>query len=77
MKAIFMTEIGGRLIEIDRREVNPNPVYYCARHEPVQMRAITTDTVAETLAVKRERWLAHSMPNHPQGFAVFLFEGLE
>ncbi len=71
-----MTEIGGRLTEIDRREIEPRPIYYCIRREPIQLRAVTTDVV-QALDAKRERWVAHSMPNHPKGFAVFLFEGLE
>lgn len=78
MKAIFMTELGGKLVEIDRRDIKPSPIYYCAVREPIQYRAISEAEMTQTtLAIKREKWSAHSMPNHPDGFAVFLLDSIE
>lgn len=77
MKAIFMTEVGGRLMEVERREVLPRPDYYRAIREPIELRAIMNPDITPALAARREHWVAHSMPNHPQGFAVFLLQGIE
>ena len=76
MKAIFMTEVGGKLLEIDRREIVPTPVYYCAVREPVQMRALS-EVTTQPPVMKRERWVAQSKPAHEKGFAVFLLDGIE
>lgn len=77
MKAIFMTEIGGRLMEVERREVESRPDYYRAVREPIELRAISNPEITQVLTPKREHWVAHSMPNHPEGFAVFLLQDIE
>lgn len=77
MKSIFMTEIGGRLMEVERREVEPRPDFYRAVREPIELRAIADPDVTSNLIPKREHWVAHSMPSHPKGFAVFLLDGIE
>lgn len=77
MKAIFMTSLGGKLIEVSRRDIKPSPVYYCAVHEPVQAQVLYDAKIAQTITPKRERWVAQSMPITDAGFAVFLLEGIE
>jgi hypothetical protein len=77
MKAIFMTEIGGRLLEVERREVEPRPDYYRAIREPIELRAIKNPDIVPVHVARREHWVAHSMPNHPDGFAVFLLHSIE
>lgn len=77
MKAIFMTQVGGKLLEIERRDIKETEVYYCAVREPVQMRAIADPEMTQPPVMKRERWLCHARPHTPNGFAVFLLDGIE
>lgn len=75
MKAVFMTQMGGRLLEIDRRDIEPVSVYYCAVREVTSVEG--DRNVPSSLEPKKEKWVAHSMPNSPEGFAVFLLDSLE
>lgn len=77
MKAIFMTKIGGKLVEVERREIPSIPVYYVAVREPITFRAMEGEDIPQMPTPKRERWVAYSMPCSSEGFAVFLFEGIE
>lgn len=82
MKAIFMTELGGRLMEVERREIEPRMVYYKAVREPISLGVIASD-VTTSLTPKRERWVCVSRPignidsSKTNNFAVFLLDCIE
>lgn len=71
-----MIEFGGRLMEIDRRDISPTTIYYCAVREPMQAKFLTKQYVDVSIA-KREVWRCHSVPQGKDGFAVFVFDGIE
>lgn len=77
MKALFMTELGGRLMEVERREIEPRMDYYRAVREPVELRAIANPEITPALSQKREHWVCHAKPVTPNDFAVFLLRGIE
>ena len=77
MKAIFMTEVGGRLMEVERREIPPKLEYYRAVRTPIEVQAIIDPTTVQALVPKKEVWIAHSRPVEPNGFAVFLLDRID
>lgn len=72
-----MTEIGGKLMEVGRREINPSPVYYFAVQEPMQAKVMYNPDITQPPVMKRERWAMHSKPISEDDFAVFLLDGIE
>lgn len=64
-------------MEIDRREIKPSPVYYCAVRESASYKALTGDEMSLQPTTKRERWVCHSMPVLETDFAVYLLDGIE
>jgi len=74
MKAIFMTEFGGKLMEVERREIPPSPDYYVAVRSPIQVRAFVGEEIPQALEAKREHWVCRSTPRTPDDFAVFLLK---
>ncbi len=72
MKAIFMTEIGGKLMEIERREIQETDRYYVAVMPPMSMQALSLDATGP-IDAKKQVWLAASMPYGQSGLAVFLY----
>lgn len=77
MKAIFMTEVGGRLMELERREIPPSPVYRRAVRAPIELQVIASDTTPQAPIAEQEVWVAVSKPVTEEGFAVFLLDRIE
>lgn len=78
MKAVFMTEVGGRLMEIERRDIPKMLVYYVPVMEPIQARVFAErEDMAQPITPKREKWTARSKPVTDDDFAVFMLEGIE
>lgn len=77
MRAVFMCEIGGRLIELERRDI-PN----CIRYTRVITKPLESKIIAEMSEIKsmvtaqKEVWYAASLPTSPRDFAVFLLEAV-
>lgn len=77
MKAIFMVEIGGRLMEVERADITPTPVFYRAVRDPIELRAIISADIPQAPIAKREAWVCQSMPiTEPGGFAVYLLDSV-
>ena len=72
-----MSEIGGRLIEIERKEIEPTMVYYKAVREPMRVIANLIDVTMEGPQSKREVWLAKARPVTKDDFAVFLLDRID
>lgn len=77
MKAIFMSEIGGRLIEVDRREIEPTTDYYIAARKPIQVIMEKDVEKLQSPISEREHWIMVSKPLTHNDFAVFILRGIE
>ncbi len=74
MKAIFMTEIGGRLMEVDRRDIPPSPIYRTARMSLNTMKAITDGEIPKMSDSELDTWVCVSKPMTEKDFAVFMIQ---
>lgn len=72
-----MTQFGGKLVEIERRDIEETRVYYSAVREPIQLKVLMGDKIPEQPLTKKERWVCVSVPYSKDGFAVFVFDGME
>ena len=72
-----MLEIEGRLVEMERREIEPTMVYYKPVWEPLGALASFTDVAMDTPQQKREVWLAKSCPVTKDDFAIFMLDRIE
>jgi hypothetical protein len=77
MKAIFLTEMGGKLVEKERREIKPTPVYYRAIFDPLEVRVLANGEIPNMPTVKRERWICVAKPFTEKDPAFFLLDGIE
>jgi hypothetical protein len=77
MKAIFMKEIGGKLIEQERRDIRPTPVYYKAIYDPYAVRVLANGEIPNIPTAKRERWICVARPMNEKDPAFFVLEGIE
>lgn len=72
-----MTELGGKLIEVERRDIKPAPYYHRAVRDLVSLRAMTGEETVQSVTVKREIWVCVAKPMTDKDFAVFLLKGIE
>ena len=77
MKAIFMREVNGILIEKERRDIRPVPVYYTAIHDLLEVNVLANREVNDMSSVKRERWICVAKPFSEKDPAFFLLDGIE
>jgi len=77
MKAIFMIEVDGKLVEKERREIRPTSVYYKAIHNPLEMRAFSNEKIPNIPTVRMERWICVAKPSTEKDPAFFLLDGIE
>lgn len=61
-----MTEMGGRLMEVDRREIKPSPIYYCALGQ-LQAGEISFKEADQQMSIHGDQLLAEIFNN---GFSV-------
>jgi len=77
MNAVFMTEVGGKLMEVERRVIRPTDVYYVAVRNPITVMAMGHCDYTQPHTVKKERWICKSRPVNDKDFAVFMFDRFE
>lgn len=77
MKALFMIEMGGKLIEKERREISPSPVYYKAIYDPLEVRVLANGEIPNMLTGKKERWICIAKPFSQKDPAFFVLDGIE
>lgn len=77
MKAIFMTEVGGRFMEIERLVIRPTLMYKRAIRKPIQMIVDENNIPHHALKTEVEVWKAVSRPVNEDGFAIFILDYLE
>lgn len=77
MKAIFMIEMNGKLIEKERRNIRPSPVYYKAIYDPVEVRVLANGEIPNMPTAKKERWICIAKPFSEKDPAFFLLNGIE
>jgi hypothetical protein len=77
MKAIFMIEQGGKLIEKERRDIRPSPVFYKAIYDPLEARVLANGEIPNMPTAKRERWICVAKPFTEKDPAFFLLDGIE
>lgn len=80
MKAIFMREFAGRLMEVERRDIEPRMDFYRAIIPPLEVQTVTDPNITQSAEPKKEHWVCHSRPvnfNDQKDFAVFLLKGIE